>query len=247
MTIHQPAASSTRRTVAAPGGDEFGDLGLFGVVAARPEVEMDAVLHGLRLGHAQEQEARTDSVGVDDRADRAWRRDRNVVRTQEVFPRIRARWRRFGDVSERRRPEPAHRVGIDTIDRDLERRGHPAYGTAMPIGSLHEIVVDCANPEALARFWQALIGGEVDVESQDWAGLDGDDEGFYIAFQRVTEGKSGKNRVHFDVDVDDLATAVDEAEQLGARKIGAVVDDDDGGTMQAMADPGGNEFFFVLT
>ncbi len=116
----------------------------------------------------------------------------------------------------------------------------------MPIGSLHEIVVDCSNPEALARFWQALIGGDVEVETSDWVVLDGDDDGFYIGFQRVPEAKSGKNRIHLDVEVDDLATAVDEAEQLGARTLGAPVEDDDGGVVQVMADPGGNEFCLIL-
>lgn len=115
----------------------------------------------------------------------------------------------------------------------------------MAIGALNQIVVDCSNPEALARFWQALIGGEVDVESDDWVGLDGDDEGFYVGFQRVPEQKSGKNRIHLDVEVDDLAGATDEAEQLGARKLGPVVDDGDG-QFQVMVDPGGNEFCFVL-
>ena len=114
----------------------------------------------------------------------------------------------------------------------------------MPIGSFHEIVIDCPNPEALARFWQALIGGEVDVESPDWVVLDGDEDGFYIGFQKVPEAKSGKNRIHIDVEVDDLASATDEAEQLGARKLGGVVTDDDG-ELQVMADPGGNEFCFV--
>jgi hypothetical protein len=117
----------------------------------------------------------------------------------------------------------------------------------MAIGALHEIVIDCSNPEALARFWQALIGGEVDVESPDWVVLDGDDLGFYIGFQGVSDAKSGRNRIHLDVEVDDLASAIDDAEQLGARKIGSVVDDDDGGSFQVMADPGGNEFWFVLS
>ncbi len=111
----------------------------------------------------------------------------------------------------------------------------------MAIGSLHEIVVDCSNPVALARFWQALIGGDVDVESDDWVVLDGDDEGFYIGFQLVPEGKAGKNRIHLDVVVDDLERSVDEAEQLGARKIGGVVDQE-GEPFQVMVDPEGNEF-----
>lgn len=114
----------------------------------------------------------------------------------------------------------------------------------MAIGVLHEIVFDCPNPEALARFWQALIGGEVDVESGDWVGLDGDEEGFYIGFQRVTDKKSAKNRVHLHVEVDDLDAAVDEVEQLGARIVGSRVDDDDSAS-QVMLDPGGNEFCLI--
>jgi predicted enzyme related to lactoylglutathione lyase len=111
----------------------------------------------------------------------------------------------------------------------------------MPIGSLNEIVIDCANPIALARFWQALIGGEVIEETDEWIVLDGDDEGFYIGFQQVPERKTGKNRLHLDVDVDDIDRAIDEAEQLGARKIGGVVDGEEG-PFQVMADPEGNEF-----
>jgi predicted enzyme related to lactoylglutathione lyase len=114
----------------------------------------------------------------------------------------------------------------------------------MAIGSLNEIVVDCSNPEALARFWQALIGGDVEVESPTYAMLDGDDTGFFIGFQHVPESKSAKSRVHMDVEVDDLSVATDEAEQLGAQKVGAVVEDDDG-SLQVMLDPAGNEFCFV--
>ncbi len=115
----------------------------------------------------------------------------------------------------------------------------------MPIGALHEIVFDCPNPEALARFWQALIGGEVEVESDDWVVLDGDEFGFYMRFQHSDDKKSGRNRVSFDVEVDDLATATDEAEQLGARKLGGVVDDGEGGSIQVMADPAGNEYSLI--
>ena len=43
----------------------------------------------------------------------------------------------------------------------------------MPIGALQQIVIDCSNPIALARFWQALLGGEVVEESDEWVDLDG--------------------------------------------------------------------------
>ena len=80
----------------------------------------------------------------------------------------------------------------------------------MAIGALHEIVVDCSNPESLARFWQAMIGGEVVVESGDWVVLDGDEDGFFFGFQKVPEAKAGKNRIHFDVEVDDIESAIDQ-------------------------------------
>lgn len=135
-------------------------------------------------------------------------------------------------------------VGVGGPDGGLEADRHSTYGTRMAIGSLHEIVVDCSNPEALARFWQALIGGEVEIESGEWAMLDGDDMGFFIGFQKVPEQKSSKSRVHIDVEVDDLGVAIDEAEQLGARKVGTVVEDDNG-AFQVMLDPAGNEFCLV--
>ena len=115
----------------------------------------------------------------------------------------------------------------------------------MPIGALHEFVFDCPNPEALARFWQALIGGEVDVEGDDWATLDGEDDGFFFGFQRSGDRKNGKNQVRLHVEVDQLEPAIDQAEQLGARKLGGVVEDDETGTYQEMADPAGNEFSFL--
>jgi hypothetical protein len=114
----------------------------------------------------------------------------------------------------------------------------------MPIGALHEIVVDCVNPEALARFWQALIGGEVDVDGDDWAALDLDDAGVYLSFQASDQGAPQRSGIRFDVAVDDLDDAVDQAEQLGARKIGGRESDDDG-EAQTMADPGGHQFRFV--
>ena len=222
----------------------FGALVLVGASGA--DVEMNPILDDLVLRNPQEQDPWTDAVGVDDRTDRSWLWNRDVAGAQVILPRQVARRGWFFDVSEGDRPEHAHTSRVVTIDRDLEWRRHTAYGTAMPIGSLHEIVVDCSNPEALARFWQALIGGDVEVESGDWVVLDGDDDGFYIGFQRVREPKSGKNRIHLDVEVDDLAVAVDEAEQLGARKLGAATEDDDGGLIQVMADPGGNEFCLIL-
>ncbi|MCX4510486.1 VOC family protein [Streptomyces sp. NBC_01619] len=108
---------------------------------------------------------------------------------------------------------------------------------------VQEIVFDCAEPAALARFWSALLGGEAVERSADWAYVD--PPGFVrVAFQRVPEGKTVKNRLHLDVDAGDVDAAAAEAVGLGATLVGAVVTDDHG-RFQVLRDPEGNEFCFV--
>jgi hypothetical protein len=113
------------------------------------------------------------------------------------------------------------------------------------IGSLHEIVVDCAVPMSSALFWRDVVGGTIEAVHDDWVVLHGTP--LRIGFQRVPEPKSVKNRVHLDVGVPDragLVAAADMAERLGARRLGGVVDEPEG-SFQAMIDPDGNEFCFV--
>lgn len=112
----------------------------------------------------------------------------------------------------------------------------------MALGSLQEIVIETSNPEALARFWQALIGGDVDVDGDEWASLESDD--VYLVFLYSDERPPSTPAMRMSVEVDDLAEAVDQAEQLGAAKKGALVEDDDG-SIQQMIDPGGHLFAFI--
>ncbi|MFG3499023.1 VOC family protein [Streptomyces sp. NPDC047928] len=109
--------------------------------------------------------------------------------------------------------------------------------------TVSEIVFDCADPAALVRFWAALLGGDPVDRSPDWSYVE--PPGFVrIAFQRVPEGKAVKNRIHLDLEADDVATAPEEAVRLGAVRVGAVVTDAQG-DFQVMRDPEGNEFCFV--
>lgn len=66
-----------------------------------------------------------------------------------------------------------------------------------------------------------------------------------VLFQLVPEGKTVKNRVHLDVDVDDLAEAIEATEALGATRVGEIMWDELGG-FQVMSDPEGNEFCLIL-
>ncbi|CAL9282281.1 VOC family protein [Streptomyces sp. NPDC052644] len=109
--------------------------------------------------------------------------------------------------------------------------------------TVSEAVFDCADPAALVRFWAAMLGGEPVDRDQGWSYVE--PPGFVrVAFQRVPEGKSAKNRLHLDLHADDVAGAADAAVALGAVRVGGVVRDEQG-DFQVMRDPEGNEFCFV--
>ncbi|MFI1017765.1 VOC family protein [Streptomyces sp. NPDC020965] len=108
---------------------------------------------------------------------------------------------------------------------------------------IDEIVYDCHDPARLVRFWAALLGGEPVDRSPDWSYVDPPGP-LRIAFQRVPEGRAGKNRLHVDLVAGDVDAAADEAVTLGAVRLGPPVADDYG-RFQVLADPEGNEFCFV--
>ncbi len=110
------------------------------------------------------------------------------------------------------------------------------------LGRLDVVAIDCNDPEPLVAFWSELLGTTVRSRLPDWIALHPVPPGGpHLAFQIVPEPKTGKNRLHLDVNVDDLAAATRDVERLGATRIGDVVEEDDG-RYQVMHDPGGNEF-----
>ena len=118
-----------------------------------------------------------------------------------------------------------------------------------PIGRLGMIVVDCPDPERLAPFWCEVLG--VGIKSRlgdppEFVTLELAEPGaVQVGLQRVPEPKSTKNRLHFDIDVDDVDAACERIEQLGGRRR----DDHDfhefGSSWRRMADPEGNEFCLI--
>ena len=125
-------------------------------------------------------------------------------------------------------------------DRDASSDIDPAVA---PIGGL---VVDAGDPGVLARFWQGIIGGRLDDTDPDWVTLTGVGAFGYVGFQRVDEPKATKNRVHLDLDVDDLVGATTAAVALGATAVGEVMQEPTN-SFQVMCDPEGNEFCLVVT
>ncbi|MFG3281142.1 VOC family protein [Streptomyces sp. NPDC048111] len=106
-----------------------------------------------------------------------------------------------------------------------------------------QLVVDCADPGRLARFWAALLGGRAVVRDAAWAHVDPPGAA-RLAFQRVPEAKDAKNRLHLDLAVEDVPRARAAAVRRGAVPVGPTVTDAQG-TFQVMRDPEGNEFCFV--
>lgn len=104
---------------------------------------------------------------------------------------------------------------------------------------------DCADPLALATFWAAVFDYDGKIEAdQDsaWFPDPAGDGTRGFLFIVVPEGKSAKNRMHFDLMPS--TTRDEEVARLGA--LGATVFADfrnpDGTGFVVMLDPEGNEF-----
>jgi hypothetical protein len=101
------------------------------------------------------------------------------------------------------------------------------------------VTFDSHDPLALATFWAAVLGANVDedstperawVEPAGWGGPN-------LGFQRVPEDKVAKNRQHFDLRA--MGDLHEERDRLVA--LGASVQHEDG-DLVVMADPECNEF-----
>jgi predicted enzyme related to lactoylglutathione lyase len=104
---------------------------------------------------------------------------------------------------------------------------------------IKSVSFDAADALALATFWAAVLGSDVDedsttdkafVEAAGWGGPN-------VWFNKVPEGKTAKNRVHFDLRAPGAVS--DEVARL--TELGATVLEQHGRSV-VMADPEGNEF-----
>lgn len=110
--------------------------------------------------------------------------------------------------------------------------------------ALRHVTIDCKDPYTLATFWAQALGGHPHEDDQA-----GDDEVLLVGvpqpllFIQVPEGKTVKNRVHFDIQPQDT-TRDAEMERLLA--LGATLFEDhrteDGRGWVTLNDPEGNEF-----
>jgi len=123
------------------------------------------------------------------------------------------------------------------------------------VATFKDVVVDCAHPASLARFWAAALDEyevapytEEELERLRANGIDDPEDDPTVLlervdggvprmfFQLVPEGKAVKNRMHLDLSVLDVEAEVGRLVGLGA-EVGA-----DHGHLVTMLDPEGNEF-----
>jgi predicted enzyme related to lactoylglutathione lyase len=103
-------------------------------------------------------------------------------------------------------------------------------------------VIDCAEPEALARFWAAALGWTFVGSDGPYSMVADPGPGAQrLLLQKVAEAKVGKNRMHLDVHVADIEAEAQRLATLGARRL-ADAQTELGSTWIVMADPEGNEF-----
>jgi predicted enzyme related to lactoylglutathione lyase len=110
------------------------------------------------------------------------------------------------------------------------------------------VVVDCADTDKVASFWQAALGwrrthtsadGSMQIVLEPPEGSPEDGVSPDLLFLRVPEPKPGKNRLHLDLRPLDQAAEVARLEELGATRTDV---GQGSASWVVMADPEGNEF-----
>lgn len=105
------------------------------------------------------------------------------------------------------------------------------------------LVLDCHDPESLATFWvQALNYVSLGTAGTYVALVDPDGGRPKLLLQGVPESKVVKNRVHFDIEVDDVEAEAERLASLGATYREGEARSEHGSRWYLMADPEGNEF-----
>jgi len=106
------------------------------------------------------------------------------------------------------------------------------------------LVLDCVEPDRLARFWSEALGYTTVGTAGAYVALcpPPGRAGPKLLLQRVVEPKTVKNRMHFDIDCRDIENEAARLVALGATRTTAEKRHEHGSSWVLMADPEGNEF-----
>jgi hypothetical protein len=110
--------------------------------------------------------------------------------------------------------------------------------------SVLAISFDARNAAQLAHFWaQALHRSVNDGATEDFASVAADTDsrlGPVLMFHKVPEGKTTKNRVHFDLQAAHVLAEADRLTSLGAQQIRSLAENNN--RWINLRDPEDNEF-----
>ena len=102
------------------------------------------------------------------------------------------------------------------------------------------VIVDCEDPDRLGEFWGALLGRKHTKQDETYTALEWAPRfGAGMVFQKVSEPKTGKNRVHPDIICADREATATRVEELGGKLLLRAE------SFIVMADPEGNEFCLI--
>lgn len=112
---------------------------------------------------------------------------------------------------------------------------------------LTDVVIDCPDPKALARFYSGLTGWPLDDDAEEWASVRTEGQAA-LAFQRATDhvpprwqDPSRPQQIHLDFEVDEFEPVRALAEELGASFVEAHVGPRGYGWL-VFTDPAGHPF-----
>jgi predicted enzyme related to lactoylglutathione lyase len=107
--------------------------------------------------------------------------------------------------------------------------------------TLENVTFDCADATALATFWAAVLGQDVDAGgNESFATVNKAGDGPTLMFVQVPEERAGKNRLHLDLATADWSAEIDRLVALGAKRLDEY--DEYGAHWVTLADPEGNVF-----
>lgn len=113
--------------------------------------------------------------------------------------------------------------------------------------TLTAAVLGTPDPQGLARFYQRLLGWPIGSDDPTWVTLRPERGGAGLSFQLEIEhvppvwpagADEQQMQLHLDIEVDDLAAAVDVAVEAGARPAHFQPQDD----VRVLLDPAGHPF-----
>ena len=117
----------------------------------------------------------------------------------------------------------------------------------MALARMRSVVLDCPDPGSLAKFYRAVVGGEITAIEDDWVVLLVN--GLRLAFQRADDfapptWPTGERpqQFHLDVTVEDVDEVEPAVLALGATKPAVQPGEATGDTFRVYLDPAGHPF-----